>query len=118
VSATEFEAIDPLGGILHPNWENRKRQEEAEAKQFILRRYFKRLVEWVKLDEPNLTTGDTRLDVDPGEVENLPPLSEDQDENLNRLVAAFDGVGPAKTDFYDDFLSPKVRQQSPPNAEQ
>lgn len=109
MSTTEFETIDPLGGILHPNWENRKRQEEAEANRFFLRRYLNQLVQWIKLDEPNLTTGDTRLDVDPEETRNLPPLTPQQAEDKKIAMAAFDGVGPVETDFYDNLLPPKSR---------
>jgi hypothetical protein len=110
VSTTDFEAIDPLGGILHPNYENRMRQEAAEAKRFFLRRWFKQFVDWVRLDEPNLTTGDTRLDVDPGEVGALTPQ---QAEDKRAAVAAFKGVGPVETDFYDDLLSPKAPSDAP-----
>lgn len=107
VTTTDFEAIDPLGGVLHPSWERRKAEEEAQASQFILRRGLRRLLAGWRSDEPNLTTGDTRLDVDEGEMENLPPLTPRQERDRAVVAAAFKDAQPIHSSFYDKLFSPK-----------
>jgi hypothetical protein len=112
VTTTDFEAIDPLGGVLHPSWERHQAEEEAQARQFILRRGLRRLLAWWRSDEPNLTTGDTRLDVDEGEMENLPPLTARQERDRAVVAAAFKDAQPIRSSFYDKLFSQKDSSHS------
>jgi hypothetical protein len=115
---TDSEAIDPLGGFLHPNWENRKAAEDAEARRFVAsrlaRRAFRGFVAWVKADEPNMTTGDTMLIVDKEEEEDPIPLSRQQKTDIEETAAMFENVGPGQTDFYKPFRAPNPLSDGQP----
>lgn len=79
MSTTEFEAIDPLGGILHPNWEKRKQEEAARANRSPIRRLLGHIATWWTADEPNIGTYDTKLEVHPEEMRRLkPPTGEEK----------------------------------------
>jgi hypothetical protein len=106
VSTAEFKRIDPLGGILHPNWEARKAAEAAEADRPFPRRWFSKLVTWLRADEPNLATFDAMLIVDEEERRNPPQLTERQRRERKAASDAFKGLEPDETDFYRDFVSP------------
>ena len=106
VSTAEFERVDPLGGILHPNWEARKAAEAAQKSRFVLFRGFDKLVTWIRSDEPNLATFDAMLIVDDEERRNPPQLTERQQRERRAASDAFKGLQPDETDFYNDFVSP------------
>ena len=106
VSTAEFERLDPLGGILHPNWEARKAAEAAQKNRFVVFRGFDKLVAWIRSDEPNLATFDAMLIVDEEERRNPPQLTERQQRERRTASDAFKGLEPDETDFYKDFVSP------------
>jgi hypothetical protein len=90
VSTTDFEAIDPLGGILHPCYEEIK---EAEANRSFLERILDRLAERRrKANEPNIGTYDTMLLVDDEEMKNLKPPTGKEKEMLEDAADVL--VGP------------------------
>ncbi len=122
MTTTSSETYDMLGGFLHPNWENRKAAEDAEAERFIAARLarwaFRGFVAWVKADEPNMTTGDTMLIVDKEEEEDPSPLSPQQEADIKKTAAMFENVGPGQTDFYKPFRAPTpLSDGQPPSSE-
>jgi hypothetical protein len=114
VSTAEFEAVDPLGGILHPNWENRKAAQVAYAKRSRVRRLCDRIAARLVADEPNLKTYETQLTVDAEEHRNPPPLTAQQQKDIKASTAAFKDFVPSDTRFYEGILYP----DSPPEDDE
>jgi hypothetical protein len=109
VSTAEWDAVDPLGGILNSDWEERQAEARAEAARPLVHRTLKRFMTWLKADPPNMSDGDIRLDVDPDE----PKVPLEESLNKQQLRVFRESADPSQdmtvvpTDFYDGLLRPK-----------
>jgi hypothetical protein len=109
VSSNENSFIDPLGGSLGSFSEIRKEAVTEEENRSWIRRRVSAALGWATYDEPNLTTGDIMLIVDPGVEE---PLSEREQIDIDATVKLLREVRPVKSSFYKELLS-----ESPADAE-
>lgn len=93
VSTAEFEAVDPLGGILHPAY---REIQEAQANRSFIGRVFDRYRAWRRAgNEPNIRTYETELIVDP-EERKQPRRTPQEQERIDRAAAVFRDYDPSK----------------------